>query len=94
LALRRRRSMAEREAKVTRLCRNGERKGNKIRNKDPYGCHTSPDEMLNGSTVATGAVVMAGKYGKKGYTRPTSYAGPKTIVEFEKRDTVEKKQAN
>lgn len=67
------------------------KKGKKIRNKDPYGCHTSPDEMLNGSTVATGAVVMAGKYGKKGYTRPTSYAGPKTIAEFEKLETVEKK---
>lgn len=67
------------------------KKGKKIRNKDPYGCHSTPDEMLNGSTTATGAVVMAGKYGKTGYTRPTSYAGPRTLAEFEKVDTAEKK---
>ncbi|KAI2493872.1 50S ribosome-binding GTPase [Fragilaria crotonensis] len=67
------------------------KKGKKIRNKDPYGCHSTPDEMLHGSATSTGAVVLAGKYGKAGYTRPTSYAGPKTSTEFEKVDTIAKK---
>jgi len=66
------------------------KKDNKNRNKDPYGCHDTPDEMLDVSGNAIGAVVKAGKYGKKGYTRPTSYGGSRGALEFQKRTTVEK----
>jgi len=51
------------------------RKGRKDRNKDPYGCYSTPDEVLDPSTQSNGLVVNAGKYGHKRYTRPTSYAG-------------------
>jgi large subunit GTPase 1 len=55
------------------------KKDRKNRNKDPYGCHTTPDEQLtdsvSGGVMTSGIVVKAGKYGQKGYTRPTSYAG-------------------
>jgi large subunit GTPase 1 len=51
------------------------RKGRKDRNKDPYGCHTDPDNIVNTSSTSVGLVVNAGKYGKRGYTRPTSYGG-------------------
>jgi large subunit GTPase 1 len=69
------------------------KKGRKFREKDPYGCHSNPDEMLPGSSSShsTGLVVMAGRYGKKGYTRPTSYAGPKTSEEFVNRSVLEKR---
>lgn len=50
------------------------KKGRKLRDDDPYGCHKSPDEMLNDVPVA-GLVVNAGKYGRKGYTRATNYSG-------------------
>ena len=55
------------------------KKGRKGRNKDPYGCHSTPDEEILGSgSGGTGLVVKAGKYGKRGYTRPTSYAGARS----------------
>ena len=51
------------------------RKGRKDRNKDPYGCHTDSDDLINSSSRISGVTVNAGKYGMKGYTRPTSYGG-------------------
>eukprot|EP00546_Thalassionema_frauenfeldii_P009468 CAMPEP_0178930054 /NCGR_PEP_ID=MMETSP0786-20121207/20998_1 /TAXON_ID=186022 /ORGANISM="Thalassionema frauenfeldii, Strain CCMP 1798" /LENGTH=635 /DNA_ID=CAMNT_0020606491 /DNA_START=162 /DNA_END=2069 /DNA_ORIENTATION=- len=59
------------------------KKGRKDRNKDPYGCHSTPDEMLDPSATTPGVIVKAGKYGKRGYTRPTNYAGAKGVAEFE-----------
>lgn len=52
------------------------KKGRKLRDDDPYGCHKSPDEMLN--EAPAGAVVNQGK--KRGqaqaaFTRKTNYAG-------------------
>lgn len=49
------------------------KKGRKLRNKDPYGCHSTPDDVLGGNATPAGVSVNAGKYGKKGYTRPTGY---------------------
>ena len=66
------------------------KKGRKLRNKDPYGCHSTPDDTLDGGVVSSGAVVKAGKYGRKGYTRPTSYAGARSVTEFENRAIVAK----
>ena len=62
------------------------KKGRKNRNKDPYGCHSTPDEEILTSssssssslTASGGVVVNAGKYGRKGYTRPTTYAGARS----------------
>ena len=51
------------------------RKGRKDRNKDPYGCHPDSDDLTNSSFHISGVTVNAGKYGRKGYTRPTSYGG-------------------
>lgn len=66
------------------------KKGRKLRNKDPYGCHSTPDDTLDGSVVSSGAMVKAGKYSRNGYTRPTSYAGARGVTEFENRSTIEK----
>ena len=51
------------------------KKGRKQRNKDPYGCHTDPDEEL--STTGNGLVVNAGKYGHRSYTR-INYRGARS----------------
>ena len=45
------------------------KKGRKLRDKDPYGCHKDVDEMLTGNKAPAGITVLAGKYGRKGYTR-------------------------
>jgi len=55
------------------------RKGRKDRNKDPYGCHSTPDEVLDPSAPGSGLVVNAGKYGHRKYTRPTCYAGTRAF---------------
>lgn len=55
------------------------KKGRKNRNKDPYGCHTEPDEELLGVKGGAGLVVSAGKYSGNNYTRPT-YKGAKSAV--------------
>ena len=55
------------------------KKNRKNRNKDPYGCHSTPDEAFKSSVSGSGVVVNAGKHGKKGYTRPTSYAGVRSL---------------
>eukprot|EP00339_Tiarina_fusa_P017615 CAMPEP_0117010858 /NCGR_PEP_ID=MMETSP0472-20121206/9462_1 /TAXON_ID=693140 ORGANISM="Tiarina fusus, Strain LIS" /NCGR_SAMPLE_ID=MMETSP0472 /ASSEMBLY_ACC=CAM_ASM_000603 /LENGTH=686 /DNA_ID=CAMNT_0004713495 /DNA_START=101 /DNA_END=2161 /DNA_ORIENTATION=+ len=49
------------------------KKGRKLRNSDPYGCHSSPDDLLASSSAPVGVTVKGGKYGKKGYVRPTGY---------------------
>lgn len=60
------------------------KKGRKLRNKDPYGCHSDPDSVLQ-STSSTmgsnGAIVNAGKY-SSGYTR-ANYAGAKAATPFD-----------
>ena len=57
------------------------KKGKKLRNSDPYGCHSSPDDMLSNSTAASGGVIVkGGKYGSSGYTRPVGYGGPRSAV--------------
>jgi large subunit GTPase 1 len=57
------------------------KKGRKLRNKDPYGCHSTPDGVLSDSTstkVPIGVSVSAGKYGRQGYTRPTGFGGARS----------------
>jgi hypothetical protein len=54
------------------------KKGQKNRNKDPYGCHVEPDEELLGSSGRSGLSVNAGKYSSNGYTR-ANYAGAKGV---------------
>jgi large subunit GTPase 1 len=52
------------------------KKGRKLRNSDPYGCHSSPDDMLTGDKGPLGVTLKGGKYskkGKKGYVRPAAY---------------------
>eukprot|EP00934_Nitzschia_sp_Nitz4_P004605 Nitzschia sp. Nitz4//scaffold96_size78090//56277//58412//NITZ4_005501-RA/size78090-processed-gene-0.58-mRNA-1//-1//CDS//3329560594//4595//frame0 len=52
------------------------KKGRKLRNKDPYGCHSTPDDMLRNDTGSVGVTVMGGgrKNAKnKNYVRPTGY---------------------
>jgi large subunit GTPase 1 len=56
------------------------KKGRKLRNKDPYGCHSAPDLMLPNSTPPVGVSVNGGKYGRKGYTRPDSYGTVRTVT--------------
>jgi large subunit GTPase 1 len=48
------------------------KKNRKNRDKDPYGCHITVDDLLK-KNVASGVVVNAGKHSWKGYTRPTTY---------------------
>ena len=57
------------------------RKGRKDRDSDPYGCHADPDEMLKKEIVGGGVTVKAGKYSKKGYTRPTNFGGARNALE-------------
>ncbi len=57
------------------------KKGRKNRNKDPYGCHTEPDDELLGVRGGAGLIVNAGKYGSNNYTRPT-YKGAKSAVKL------------
>jgi len=56
------------------------KKGRKTRNKDPYGCHTNPEDELfsNSSASGSGLIVNAGKY-SKGYTR-INYKGAKSAT--------------
>ena len=58
------------------------KKGRKGRNKDPYGCHSNPDDemMRDAAGQSSGLVVKAGKYGRKGYTRPTAYGGARAAM--------------
>ena len=56
------------------------KKGRKLRNKDPYGCHSTPDESLVRSTGITGVTVKGGKkHTRTNYVRPTEY-GMKTAM--------------
>ena len=55
------------------------KKGKKLRDKDPYGCHADPDETLT-KTPPSGVAINAGKYGRVGFTRSTHYAGPRSAL--------------
>jgi large subunit GTPase 1 len=57
------------------------KKGRKQRNKDPYGCHTNPDEEVFGSGGKAGLIVNAGKYTSSMYTRP-NYNGARSASSF------------
>jgi hypothetical protein len=48
------------------------KKDRKNRNKDPYGCQSTPDSSLF-DAGGGGVVVNAGKYSRGGYTRPSTY---------------------
>lgn len=57
------------------------KKDRKNRNKDPYGCHSTPDDSLGSDYVTgSGVIVKGGKHTKKGYTRPTTYAGVRSAA--------------
>ena len=46
------------------------KKGRKLRNKDPYGCHSAPNDMLhNAAKEGSGVIINAGKYTRNGFTR-------------------------
>ena len=48
----------------------------KNRSEDPYGIHSSPDDVLGENAAIKGITVSGGrKHGKKGYTRPVGYGG-------------------
>ena len=55
------------------------KKGRKLRDKDPYGCHKDVDEMLTSNNSPVGVTVLAGKYGRKGYTR-ADYNGARAAM--------------
>jgi hypothetical protein len=60
------------------------KKDRKNRNKDPYGCHSTPDEQFRGALdggKGVGIGVKAGKYGTGGYTRP-DHAGARGAVQL------------
>lgn len=60
------------------------KKGRKLRNSDPYGCHSEPESVLQSSSAGAGVVVNAGKYSGS-YTR-ANYAGAKAATPFESSD--------
>lgn len=52
------------------------KKGRKLRNKDPYGCHSTPDDsLIGGEGGPLGVTVKSGKKHplKNNYVRPTGY---------------------
>ncbi|KAK1742978.1 Ras GTPase, GNL1-like [Skeletonema marinoi] len=56
------------------------KKGRKLRNKDPYGCHSAPNDMLHSAAKeGSGVIINAGKYTRNGYTR-ANYAGAKSAA--------------
>jgi large subunit GTPase 1 len=57
------------------------KKGRKGRNKDPYGCHSTPDEMLGGSDEKNMGVSVKGgkKHQRKNYTRSTGYGATRAF---------------
>jgi ribosome biogenesis GTPase A len=61
------------------------KKGRKLRDKDPYGCHIDPDRMLSDvashQNSAGGVIVRAGKHTRSGYTRQLGHgAGSRGII--------------
>ena len=60
------------EKKHHKQPKGGKKGKKKMREKDPYGCDKSPDDIL--LEYSSGVKVKAGKYSGSGYTRP-SYVG-------------------
>lgn len=57
------------------------KKGRKLRNKDPYGCHSTPDESLSATDAPFGVTVKSGKkHIRKDYVRPTGYGSTTSRV--------------
>jgi len=62
------------------------RKGHKIRNFDPYGCHPHSNvnedtNSISSLTWRNGLSVQSGKYGRRNYTRP-NYTGARAAFQF------------
>lgn len=57
------------------------KKGRKGRNKDPYGCHSNPDEELGGPNERNLGVSVKGgkKHQRKNYTRATGYGSTRAF---------------
>jgi hypothetical protein len=57
------------------------KKGRKGRNKDPYGCHSTPDQSLGGGNERTMGVSVKGgkKHQRKNYTRGTGYGSTRAF---------------
>ncbi|KAL9187465.1 hypothetical protein ACHAXT_001568 [Thalassiosira profunda] len=74
----------DKRGKAHRTIKKHGKKGRKLRNKDPYGCHSDPDSVLQSASSGGGGVIVnAGKYGGS-YTR-ANYAGAKAATPFEGR---------
>jgi len=80
-------SASNTESSDIRICGQSKRqkkwgkKGRKGRNKDPYGCHSTPDEELGGDGIGTVGVSVKGgkKYNHKSYTRATGYGSTRAF---------------
>mmetsp|Transcript_12051 Transcript_12051/g.28165 ORF Transcript_12051/g.28165 Transcript_12051/m.28165 type:complete len:736 (-) Transcript_12051:65-2272(-) len=57
------------------------KKGRKGRNKDPYGCHSTPDQMLGGGNEGSMGVSVKGgkKHQRKNFTRVTAYGSTRAF---------------
>lgn len=68
-------------AGVSRRQKKWGKKGRKGRNKDPYGCHSTPDQMLGGANEgSTGVLVKGGKkHQRKNFTRVTAYGSTRAF---------------
>ena len=57
------------------------KKGRKGRNKDPYGCHSTPDQSLGGNSERNVGVSVKGgkKYQRKNYTRASGYGSARAF---------------
>mmetsp|Transcript_14429 Transcript_14429/g.29392 ORF Transcript_14429/g.29392 Transcript_14429/m.29392 type:complete len:733 (-) Transcript_14429:107-2305(-) len=76
---------SEKRGKAHKSIKKWGKKGRKLRNKDPYGCQSDPDTVLNAaSNGGSGVIMNAGKYSSSGYTR-ANYAGAKAATLFEGR---------
>jgi large subunit GTPase 1 len=75
-------SKGDKRGKAHKSIKKWGKKGRKLRNKDPYGCHADPDSVLHSATTSAGVVVNAGKYTTTNFTR-ANYAGAKAATPFE-----------
>jgi len=57
------------------------KKGRKGRDKDPYGCHSTPDQSLGGAKESNVGVSVKGgkKHQRKNFTRPTGYGSARAF---------------
>ena len=58
------------------------KKGRKGRNRDPYGCYSTPDDTLGSGGAGTGAGISINggkKHKQKKYTRPTGFGSERVL---------------